>query len=99
MGKYEGHTPGPWKYEKCCDSPSCYLYHISSGVFERATGFDITDAILIADAPMLAEQNERMLALLKQHLKWFNHQILDSDEENALYFDTKALITEIEEGK
>jgi hypothetical protein len=65
MGKYEGHTPGPWKAERF------YIVGPDGEEIKLSIYPDDTEpcanAKLIADAPMLAEQNERMLKQLKLH--------------------------------
>ena len=71
MSKYEGHTPGPWTTL----GTSRHIFRESNGF---AIGTTITypetpeskkadeaNAKLIADAPLLAEQNAKMLAFIK----------------------------------
>jgi hypothetical protein len=75
MSKYEGHTPGPWSAERSADASGKAFDVLAADNSEYADEGDLTiiagycteaNAKLIADAPMLAEQNEKMLAMLKR---------------------------------
>ena len=77
MDKYEGHTPGPWKAVKgksFWTKPLIFKKgtDICVAIVEIEDGFESSEAnaALIADAPMLLRQNEKMLAELKRISAW-----------------------------
>jgi hypothetical protein len=76
--KYEGHTPGPWKFGGHPDADNMFIGGENEVIVmvpncNFMTSEDKTEynkrkhanAKLIADAPMLVEQNEKMLAHIK----------------------------------
>jgi hypothetical protein len=121
MGKYEGHTPGPWSIVK--NDLRTFIYGPDGISVAQAIGPTYTkeaNAKLIADAPKLAErveelernfritierfealherekklaeQNERMLAMLRL--------LHDTNTRRSyeMQGQLRALIAEIEEG-
>ena len=67
--KYKGHTEGPWTEDICTRGPdgepigiqTCTEYALEYG---KGNPESRANAILIADAPMLLEQNKRMLGFI-----------------------------------
>lgn len=96
--KYKGATPGTWE----CENPRSNQRIIRGDdktvvaeVYARTVDEQIANTQLIADAPMLAEQNEKMLTILKG---LFNPAI--TDVELIVHPKTvqrgKDLISEVE---
>lgn len=96
MSKYEGYTPGPWNmYEMTLSGckikgPNGEWICLTRTDHPRPEGEDIANAKLIADAPMLAEQNEKMLEYLR-------YMVLSNDCNRVARTKAYALIAEIEE--
>ena len=75
MNKYEGHTPGPWNMSLDEDIDDDVRQHITifspTGDVAEAQGYDYetpevrANAVLIADAPALAERTRRALKKLR----------------------------------
>ena len=66
MSKYEGHTPGPWRFDVkrgkvLSDGKTDAFGNSYSVAFEVGD----KDGPLIADAPQFAEENERLRAELE----------------------------------
>lgn len=105
MEKYNGHTPGPWEvgvYNDGADSIG-WLYRINYG--EAASDCAAkANAILIADAPALLAQRDKLAEALRAMLKgkeaewnlgYMNQEareLSDTAEEQA-----RAALAEIEE--
>ena len=81
------HTPGPWSYRKCqCGMEGCSQFTIS---VQGSVGFQEADARLIADAPRLYEENQRLrnvnaelLAALKELVEIVDGAISDRSTGN-----------------
>lgn len=57
LTKYEGHTPGPW----CIGAEESGQAAVDGPNGQEVTGFVLpTDAVLIADAPALLDEIERL---------------------------------------
>ena len=79
MNKYEGHTPGPWDMSLDEDIDDDVRQHIAifspTGDVAEAQGYDYetpevrANAVLIADAPALLEENERLTAELENETR------------------------------
>jgi DNA-binding LytR/AlgR family response regulator len=62
MSKYEGHTPGPWKWKVSANWADYEIVAPSGNIIFFANEDDTAmgDIILAADAPMLAERVEEL---------------------------------------
>jgi hypothetical protein len=109
--KYEGHTPGPWELDDDFVyalnehghnkfAIHCGNSHCKCGCNPRVMKPEHkANAKLIADAPMLASQNERMLAQLKMHCELCRDLVPSLTDKVCELCETRILITEIEEEK
>jgi hypothetical protein len=70
--KHEGYTPGPWRYTSdgrvygCCAHEWNASLNMSTAPFVAAGTHSKEDLALIADAPRLAEENERLREALRK---------------------------------
>jgi hypothetical protein len=116
MNKYEGHTPGPW----VVDNPNFELIaKMSGGIYHyiarcdprefsrtnRTSAENRANARLIADAPMLLEQRDRLLKALKILSTGYKVIMEEYEYEGegvnmfGLHHASCALISEIEKGE
>lgn len=71
MNKHTGYTPGPWRYTSdgrvfgCCAHEWNASLNMETAPFVAAGTRKQADLDLIADAPRLAEENERLRSVLK----------------------------------
>lgn len=106
--RYEGATPPPWIAERSIihdGNPENYICQVAGfphgwaleELINRGDARDVTaiaNAKLIADAPKLAEQNEKMLVGIKAWAK-----SISRDRHPVMGREMDKLIAEVEEGK
>ena len=87
--RYAGHTPGPWKWlgDELWHIGEAYKPHPDPHMWVAVMGtsqLTSADKLLIADAPKLLAQRERLLEIMRTIQELAEHDIGDP-EGTALY--------------
>jgi hypothetical protein len=93
MSKYDGHTPGPWKYnyvrEFQCVIEGNNGTEIAAEAFAKTVEQQEANATLIADAPMLLERVNELEKVSEEGAKLIG--ILANDKDKLLEQRDKVL--------
>lgn len=98
MSKYEGHTPGPWHVGAFLDSgiriaPNCDPKNATAYAFDEA------NAHLIADAPMLLAQRDKLARFLDECIFLLDRVEVKSMRAGICIERARDLLKEVEESK
>ena len=98
--KHEGFTPGPWRERLVTGKYERRVYSGREGTSECRIIAIITDASLnharlIADAPNLLAQRDRLVEALERHLRYFEEADQQREGWKLMCLQTRALLDEI----
>lgn len=83
------HTPGPWKIGKLIVRPLTYAFNVYRTIYingktiAKVYGDQVYDAELIARAPELLQENERLKQELKDEIQYRKDQVAEIQRDAA----------------